>query len=107
MGHSQGGAIAYLLTAHFYNLQQQGKLPADIRFKTYCSAAPKPGNLYFAYDYETTTRGGWACNVVNAADWVPETPFSVQTVSDFNTTNPFVNAKKGNQQTKVPDELDR
>ncbi|CCH00824.1 lipase class 3 [Fibrella aestuarina BUZ 2] len=92
MGHSQGGAIAYLLTAHLYNLQRQGKLPADIRFKTYCSAGPKPGNLYFAYDYEALTQAGWAYNVVNSADWVPEVPFSIQTVNDMNTTNPFAGA---------------
>ncbi len=102
MGHSQGGAIAYLTTAHFYNLQQQGRLPADIRFKTYCSAAPKPGNLFFAYDYENATRGGWAYNVVNAADWVPETPFSVQTLNDFNATNPFVGARKMIRKQKFP-----
>ncbi len=92
-GHSQGGAIAYLLTAHLYSLQRQKTLPADIRFKTYNSAAPKPGNLYFAYEYEAMTQGGWAYNTVNSADWVPEVPLSVQTVNDFNTTNPFVNAK--------------
>ncbi len=88
-GHSQGGAIAFLLTAHLYSLQRQGKLPTDIRLKTYCSAGPKPGNLYFAYDYEAMTQGGWAYNVVNSADWVPEVPFSIQTINDMNTTNPF------------------
>ena len=93
VGHSQGGAIAYLLTAYLSYLQKDGKLSPDIRFKTYCSAAPKPGNVFFAYDYEAVTRGGWAWNVVNAADWVPQTPFSVQTISDMNTVNPFVNAK--------------
>ena len=93
MGHSQGGAIAYLLTAYLYNLQKQGLLAADIRLKTYCSAGPKPGNLYFAYDYEALTQNGWAFNVVNSADWVPETPFSIQTLDDFNATNPFANAK--------------
>lgn len=92
-GHSQGGAIAYLLTAHFYSLQQQNLLPSDIRFKTYCSAGPKPGNLYFAYDYETKTQNGWAYNVVNSADWVPEVPISIQTVEDFNQVNPFTNAR--------------
>jgi hypothetical protein len=46
MGHSQGGAIAYLLTAYLYELQNEGRLARDIRFKTYCSAGPKPGNLY-------------------------------------------------------------
>ncbi len=90
MGHSQGGAIAYLLTSHFYRLQQNGKLPKNIRFKTYCSAAPKPGNLYYAYDYEAWTEG-WEVNVVNSADWVPEVPVSVQTVKDFNEVSPFSN----------------
>jgi len=102
VGHSQGGAIAYLLTAYLYNLQKEGKLSRDIRFKTYCSAAPKPGNLYFAYEYEHMTAGGWAFNVVNSADWVPETPISIQTLDDFNTTNPFVNAKDVIQQQKLP-----
>lgn len=95
MGHSQGGAIAYLLTAYLYNLQKLSSLPADIRLKTYCSAGPKPGNLYFAYEYEALTQMGWAYNVVNSADWVPETPFSIQTLNDFNNTNPFTNAKGG------------
>jgi hypothetical protein len=93
MGHSQGGAIAYLITAHFLNLQKQKLLPDDYVFKTYCSAAPKPGNLYFAYSFENLTKGGWAFNVVNSADWVPESPFSIQTTMDFNPSNPFVNAK--------------
>jgi pimeloyl-ACP methyl ester carboxylesterase len=92
MGHSQGGAIAFLLTSHLRSLQQQGLLPADIRLKTYCSAGPKPGNLYYAYDYEQATAGGWAVNVLNPADWVPEMPLTVQTPNDFNPTNPFVGA---------------
>ncbi|MEO5684016.1 MAG: lipase family protein [Chitinophagaceae bacterium] len=93
MGHSQGGAIAYLITSYVYNLQKLGELPADIRFKTYCSAGPKPGNLYYAYEYEAMVQGGWAYNVVNAADWVPEVPFSIQTTDDFNLPNPFAGAK--------------
>ena len=93
-GHSQGGAICFLLTSYLYSLQKQHRLPADIRFKTYCMAGPKPGNLYYAYDYEAMTQYGWAYNVVNPADWVPETMFSIQTVDDFNKTNPFVNAKE-------------
>jgi hypothetical protein len=89
MGHSQGGGISYLLTAHFYNLQSKGRLAADIRFKTYCSAAPKPGNLYFAYDYEQQTQNGWAFNVVNAIDWVPQTPFSVEMPEDLPVVSPI------------------
>lgn len=102
LGHSQGGALAYLLTSHLYNLMDTGKLPGDIRLKTYCAAAPKPGNLYYAYDYEKRTIGGWAFNVVNPADWVPEVPISIQTVNDFNQTNPFVNARKGIKKQSFP-----
>ncbi|MBK8341194.1 MAG: lipase family protein [Flavobacteriales bacterium] len=92
-GHSQGGALGYLLTAHLWQLRASGRLPSDLVLKTYCSAAPKPGNLPFAADYEHTTRGGWAVNVVNTSDWVPETPVTVQTSDDFSAVNPFVQAK--------------
>lgn len=91
-GHSQGGAITYLLTSYLESLKDENKLPHDIRFKTCASASPKPGNLFYAYQYENLTRGGWAYNVVNTADWVPEVPFSIQTLNDFNEVNPFVNA---------------
>ncbi|EON79209.1 hypothetical protein ADIS_0318 [Lunatimonas lonarensis] len=102
VGHSQGGGIAYLLTAHLRSLQAAGKLPGDIRFKTYCSAAPKPGNLYFAYSYEDPRFKGWAYNVVNAKDWVPEVPMSIQTTDDFNTLNPFANAKQVISKQRFP-----
>lgn len=92
-GHSQGGALAFLLRSYLHYQQQKKAIPADIIFKTYCSAAPKPGNMHYAYDFDFITRGGWAFNVVNAADWVPETPFSIQTLNDFNPVNPFVNTK--------------
>ncbi len=104
-GHSQGGAIAYLVTAYLHYLQKDGKLPKDMYFKTYCSAGPKPGNLFFAYDYESYTQMGWAYNVVNAADWVPEVPFSIQTADDFSGTNPFKNAKKMIKKQKFPLDL--
>jgi hypothetical protein len=91
IGHSQGGALATLTRSYLFYLVKQGSLPNDIVFKTYCSAAPKTGNLYYAYDFDFITRNGWAFTVVNAADWVPETLFSVQTLSDFNPVNPFNN----------------
>jgi Lipase (class 3) len=90
-GHSQGGAIAFLLRSYLYYCQQAGTLPADIIFKTYCSAAPKPGNLFYAYDFDYITRKGWAFTVVNTADWVPQTPLSIQTLHDFPPLNPFDN----------------
>ncbi|WP_018626729.1 lipase family protein [Niabella aurantiaca] len=89
-GHSQGGALSYLVSSYFYYRRQDGALPADIRFKTYTSAAPKPGNMQYAYDFDFINRGGWAYSVVNAADWVPETPYSIQRVSDMNTLNPII-----------------
>jgi hypothetical protein len=89
-GHSQGGAISFLTGSYLHYLVENGELPKDIVFKTYCSAGPKPGNLFYAYDFDFITRNGWGFNVVNAADWVPESPFSVQTLTDFNNTNPFV-----------------
>lgn len=92
-GHSQGGAITYLLTSYLESLKNENKLPHDVRFKTCASASPKPGNLFYAYQYENLTRGGWAYNVVSTADWVPEVPFSIQTLNDFSEVNPFVNAK--------------
>lgn len=88
-GDSQGGALAFLMTSYLHS-QLGSRFPADVRFKTYCIAGPKPGNLYYAYDYELMTQGGWGFNIVNSADWVPEIPMSIQTTSDFNKTNPFV-----------------
>ncbi|ABG58015.1 lipase family protein [Cytophaga hutchinsonii] len=104
-GHSQGGGITFLLNSYLENLKMQGRLPADIRFKTYCSAGPKPGNLFYAYEYEHMTAGGWAYNVVNTADWVPDVPFSVQTVTDFTAVNPFHGAKKAIRKQRFPANL--
>ncbi|MCH2228774.1 MAG: lipase family protein [Crocinitomicaceae bacterium] len=89
IGHSQGGSVATLLAAYLENLKSKGDLASSINFKTYSSAGPKPGNLYFAYDFEALTQNGWAFNVVNTADWVPEGPFSIQTTDDYNASNPF------------------
>ena len=90
-GHSQGGAIAFLLRSYLEYMQPA--LPRDITLKTYSSAAPKPGNLYYAYDYALITRGGWGLRVVNSADWVPEMPFAIQTLTDVNGDSPFAQGK--------------
>ncbi|MCK4638237.1 MAG: hypothetical protein KAT33_02345 [Bacteroidales bacterium] len=88
MGHSQGASIAYLLRSYLYYTGKE-KIPDDVQFKTYCSAAPKPGNLFYSYDFEFITRGGWAYRIANTQDWVPEMPFSIQTVDDMVKVNPF------------------
>lgn len=104
-GHSQGGAITYLLTSYLENLKAENKLPADIKFKTCASASPKPGNLYYAYTFENLTRNGWAYNVVSNVDWVPEVPLTVQTIHDFNMVNPFAHAKSLIKKQKFPKNL--
>lgn len=90
IGHSQGGALSFLLRSWLHYQTAAGQLPADIVYKTYCSAAPKPGNMQYVYDYDFITRIGWSYTVVNAQDWVPETPFSIQSLKDFNEVNPFI-----------------
>lgn len=89
IGHSQGGALATLGTSYLRHAQTRGIIPADIAFKSYCSAAPKVGNLYYAYDFDYITRNGMAYTIVNALDWVPETPITIQTADDFNVGSPF------------------
>lgn len=91
-GHSQGGALSYLCTSYLH--YKLGKKYPFMRLKTYASAAPKPGNLYYSYDFESITSNGYGFRVVNAADWVPESPVSVQGVHDFNAVNPVTNASK-------------
>ncbi|HRI85090.1 MAG TPA: lipase family protein, partial [Ignavibacteria bacterium] len=88
IGHSQGGAISYLLTSYLNYLSGE-RIPVDVKFKTYSSAPPKPGNMEYAYDYDFITRGGWSLRVYNSEDWVPETPISVQTLNDFAEINPY------------------
>ncbi len=100
-GHSQGGALANLMRSYLEYETQKGNLPKDIVYKTYSSAAPKVGNMYYAYDFDFLTRGDWAFTIVNAADWVPESPFSVQTLSDFNYSNPFPGLKKTIKKQKL------
>ncbi len=86
-GHSQGAALATLLTSY---LHYNSDIPKDIQFKTYALAAPKPGNLAYSYDFSSYTQEGWAYRIVNTLDWVPETPFTIQVVDDINSINPLV-----------------
>lgn len=88
IGHSQGGALAYLLTSYIHYLDKE-RIPGDVTFKTYCSAPPKPGNMFYAYDFDYITKGGWALRVYNSEDWVPQMPVTVQTLNDFAKVNPF------------------
>lgn len=98
VGHSQGGALAFLNTSHiFYSLAS--RYP-QLHITTMASAAPKPGNLYYAYDLEQELGIGNVWRIVNPADWVPETPISVQGLGDLNPVNPFMFAKTAIKQQK-------
>jgi hypothetical protein len=101
IGHSQGGALAFLTSSYIYYLQQDGSLPKELNFHTYCSAAPKPGNMYYAYDYDYIMRNGKSYTVVNTADWVPESGFTIQSLNDFNPVNPFTNIKPALKKQKI------
>ncbi len=102
-GHSQGGALSFLNTSYLY-YHFQDRYP-DLQWKIYASAAPKPGNLFYAYDFDAITGPGFAYRIVNAADWVPETPITVQGLGDFNAVNPFTNVKEVTKKQKFPARL--
>lgn len=93
-GHSQGGAIAFCFSSWLYYLGKDNIYPA-IKVKTYTSAAPKMGNMYFVYNYDNIMGHEWAFSVTNSSDPVPEMPFTTQQLlSDMNEPNPFVGLKK-------------
>jgi pimeloyl-ACP methyl ester carboxylesterase len=72
-GHSQGGALAQLLTAYLIHHPD-----ADIRrnhYKTYAFASPKVGNKIFAKEYQKKRRS-LSFDVINPADIVPKFPFN-------------------------------
>ena len=93
LGHSQGSGIGFLATSYLLYLQKDGKLPKDIKFKTYTIAAPKTGNVQYAYDYEKLTMGGWAMSVNNVLDWVLSIGITLQAAQDFPKISPFMNLK--------------
>lgn len=93
LGHSQGSGIGFLATSYIRYLQKDGKLPQDLRLKTYLIAAPKTGNLQYAYDYQKINTGGWAMAVNNVLDWVPCIGITFQTAVDFPKISPFYDMK--------------
>lgn len=93
LGHSQGSGIGFLATSYIRYLQKDGQLPSDFRLKTYLIAAPKVGNLQYAYDYQKLNNGGWAMAVNNVLDWVPCIGMTFQTAIDFPKISPFYDMK--------------
>lgn len=90
-GHSQGGALCYYFSAWLMYKRKQGEFKG-ITVKTYASAPPKMGNMYFAYDYDNAHLSMWTFSIVNSADPVPEMPLTTQQLEiDMNEPNPILN----------------
>jgi hypothetical protein len=74
---------------------RKDKVYPGIQVKTYASAAPKMGNIYFVYDYDNAMHGEWSYSIVNTADPIPEMPLTTQQLEiDMNTPNPLINLAK-------------
>jgi lipase (class 3) len=86
-GHSQGAAVATLIRSY---LEYGIRRPADLAYKTYVFAQPKPGNDHYAEDFENVfCKTGMAFCVNNTLDWVPQVPFTLQSLSDVDEPNPL------------------
>jgi len=93
-GHSQGGSLCYYVSSWLHHLKAQAVYPM-LTVKTYASAPTKMCNMYFAYDYDNLTRSKWTYNIINAADPIPEVPFTTQQIeTDINQPNPFMSLYK-------------
>ncbi|MHC5201708.1 lipase family protein [Myroides sp. LJL119] len=87
-GHSQGAAIATLITAALNQKQLNKQLPTDLQIKTYALAAPKVGDTYFSYDY-LAKMNFRSFSIINAQDWVAQVPLTSQQLTDINPISPF------------------
>lgn len=86
-GHSQGASIATLLTSLVGRATVFFQGPS---YKTYTFAPAKPGNDHYAYDYgQLVGVNGYGWAVVSSQDWVPQAPFTLEWIQDFNTPNPL------------------
>ncbi len=90
-GHSQGAALATLVRSYL----EYADPPLDHYFKTYVFAQPKPGNDYYAHDFERLAcNAGLGFRVSNPLDWVTQVPFTLEWLSDLSEPNPVGRLKK-------------
>lgn len=88
-GHSQGAALAALFTSW---VRCSGFANAPyMRMKSYYFAQPKPGNDYFADDFnerhcfaKAYDNASWAYRVSNDQDFVPQMPLTIELPDDLN-----------------------
>ena len=93
-GHSQGGALALLFRAFLEHIPES-ILSSKNSYKTYAFAAPKPGNRFFSYDYNKFSNKNLSSHTfLNPFDWVPLTPFTVQSPNNTVEANPFTQFEK-------------
>lgn len=89
-GFSQGGALVHLLRAALEYMPEE-QFSSKNNIKVYAFASPKPGNRFFAYDYASyTSIKNPSYTIINKADWVPQTPFTVQSPDNMSKVNPFI-----------------
>src|SRR5215831_15556796 len=95
-GHSQGAAIATLMTSFLHYSSNWKFFQRALRYdyannyKTYVFAQPRPGNDIYGYDYESiASNAGMAFTVNNNQDWVAQVPLTFELPADVNTPNPL------------------
>ena len=98
-GHSQGAAIATLCRS-LLNYPANFSCFLDsshFQYKTYLFAQPRPGNDFFANDFDMiSSSNGMAFKVNNNRDWIPQVPITFESPWDANEPNPLsVLASKG------------
>ena len=87
-GHSQGGAIAFLMAAYLHQLQDQGHQFQELEWKVYTSGAPKPGNFWFSRDALAHIPQDRLFAMAINADWVPLMPVGLQQLTSFPQNSP-------------------
>ena len=90
-GHSQGAAMATLLHAFLRYAIGRKWLFADqeVLLSSYAFAQPKPGNAFFAADFDRwNASDGGSFTINNSLDPVPAVPLTRQTLSDLSKDLP-------------------
>ena len=90
VGHSQGAALAALVTSYLHYPNYLTDALPPLSYKTYAFAQPKPGNDHYSWDYEqAVVSQGLGLRITNPLDWVPQVPFTIEFLQDINTPNPL------------------
>jgi Lipase (class 3) len=84
-GHSQGAAVAALLSSYLYYDEDLKK--NNYSYKTYQFAQPKPGDDHYDTDFGSVfCNKGLAFRLTNSLDFIPQLPFTWEIPTDLNIT---------------------